>query len=179
MSCIWQTHEYVRFVVPPMTYNPLHSWKSDTDLYGGIYRSPFSTVLVEILDLLLSYAFLGFQECFRVLCLWWIDPESWCHSLFCRDLIVHHSGLIHISFVFLDKWISTFSSWLIDYYICRHSFRRTARGNISIPQRLLIRTMWVLFHILSVFPGSTLCAVSWQWYDSIFFDTLNKSNGRS
>ena len=92
-----ETHEYVRFVVPPMTNNPLHSWKSDTNLYGGIYRSPFSTVLVEILDLLLSYALLGFQECFRVLCLWWIDPESWCRSLFCGGLmIVHHSGLIHI-----------------------------------------------------------------------------------
>jgi len=67
MFRIQQNHEYVRFVVHTMTNNPLHSWKSDTNLHGDIYRSPFSTVLVEILGFLLSYAFLVFKnalECF-------------------------------------------------------------------------------------------------------------------
>ena len=84
------------------------------------------------------------------------------------------------TFFFVNKeWISTFSSWLIYYYVCRYSFLRT-RGNISISSILYLNNVSIIsFPILSVLSGSTLCAVSWQWYDSIFFDTLNESNGRS
>jgi len=61
-----------------------------------------------------------------------------------------------------------------------HSCRRTTGGNISISQhRIHPDNVSIMSSPSLVLLGSTLCAVSWQWYDSIFFDTLNKSDGRS
>ena len=66
-----------------MTIDPLHSWKSDTKIsYEG--RRDISFVLSS------SFCILGFQDILFiwVICLGWVNPESWCRSyftlLFCR-----------------------------------------------------------------------------------------------